>query len=170
MGSNYSRAPAREASLAHSLVYAQALRADQEGRVAQARLLSLDATAGWTARARGYDPEGPCDPEFTCPEVPCVFAALAACLQPSLSADREGWVAQARKPSLDAALRLVGTVPDADSRAAALGHRPFTALNVVGVSLDAVERVILGDRLRLPLSDVRLQHVAPADETDEDVE
>jgi len=41
-------------------VYAQgALRADREGWVAQARLPSLDATAGWTARARGPRPE--CD-------------------------------------------------------------------------------------------------------------
>jgi hypothetical protein len=38
-----------------SSVYAPgALRADQEGWVAQARRPSLDATAGWTARARGY--------------------------------------------------------------------------------------------------------------------
>jgi hypothetical protein len=38
------------------------------------------------------------------------------------------------------------------------------------MSFDAVELVVLGDRLRLPMSDVRLQHVASADETDEDVE
>ena len=38
------------------------------------------------------------------------------------------------------------------------------------VRLDAVKRVVLGDRLRLPMRYIRLEHISPGDETDEDVE
>jgi hypothetical protein len=40
----------------------------------------------------------------------------------------------------------------------------------VVVVFDAVQRVILGDGVGLPLGDVGPQQVAPADEADEDVE
>ena len=56
---NPSRAPAREASFGPGLVYALgALMADQEGWVVQAQIPSLDAAAGWKARARGHGQSG----------------------------------------------------------------------------------------------------------------
>jgi hypothetical protein len=78
---------------------------EQKGRIKRAGW-RRHGIRRWTRRrdgllwARGYDPEGPCDPEFPCPDFPCVFPAFAACFAAFAAAFACKWASELVRPGL----------------------------------------------------------------------